>query len=162
MIRFGLAQIQSGAHLPLVFDPSASPAVIPPNFFREFELPRLRRVFEAFAGAGALANWLHIAGPAAPILSYYVQANVHIANFDYSISAEKAQEALPSICLNGNIKSILFIEASPSEIEAESAALLKAFGNRAGFILSSGCEIPPESAPENLEAMVRASHSRVS
>lgn len=39
IIRFGQAQIQAGAHLPVVFDPSASPAVIPPGFFREFELP---------------------------------------------------------------------------------------------------------------------------
>ena len=63
VIRFGLAQLQAGAHLPMVFDPSASPAVIPPSFFREFELPRLQRVFQALSEAGAVANWLHIAGP---------------------------------------------------------------------------------------------------
>jgi len=73
-ITFGLAQLRAGAHLPMVFDPSASPAVIPPSFFREFELPRLQRVFQAFSEAGAIANWLHIAGPVAPILPYYVKA----------------------------------------------------------------------------------------
>lgn len=74
IIGFGLAQLQSGAHLPIVFDPSASPAVVPPNFFREFELPRLRRVFQAFMAAGAAANWLHVAGPVKPILPYYTKA----------------------------------------------------------------------------------------
>ena len=73
VIRFGQAQLQAGAHLLMVFDPSASPAVIPPNFFREFELPRLQRVFQALSEAGAAANWLHIAGPVAPILPYYAQ-----------------------------------------------------------------------------------------
>ena len=70
-ISFGRAQIRAGAHLPMVFDPSGSPAVIPPGFFREFELPRLKRIFTALADEGAVANWLHIAGPVKPILPYY-------------------------------------------------------------------------------------------
>ena len=47
LLRFGQAQIRSGADLPLVFDPAASPAVVPPQFFREFEVPRLQRLFQA-------------------------------------------------------------------------------------------------------------------
>jgi len=82
-IVFGLAQIDAGAHLPVVFDPSASPAVIPSGFFREFELPRLTRVFAAFKEKGAMANWLHIAGPAETIYPYYPEAGVDIANADY-------------------------------------------------------------------------------
>jgi uroporphyrinogen decarboxylase len=42
VIRFGIAQLEAGAHLPIVFDPSSSPAVVPPQFFRQFEMDRLR------------------------------------------------------------------------------------------------------------------------
>jgi uroporphyrinogen decarboxylase len=160
LISFGLAQIEAGAHLPIVFDPAASPAVIPHSFFREFELPRLRRLFQAMAGAGAAANWLHIAGPAGPILPYYPKAGVHIANFDYNVSVTEAGSRLPTTCLDGNIKSLSFVEASPAEIEAESADLLRSFRDRRGFILSSGCEIPPESRPENIAAMVKAARRK--
>jgi uroporphyrinogen decarboxylase len=156
IIRFGQAQLQAGAHLPLVFDPSASPAVIPPQFFREFERPRLARVFRALAEAGAAANWLHIAGPAGPILADYPKAGVNIANFDYCVSAAVAGKELPATCLDGNIKSLAFVESSPAEIEAEAEQLLSAFRDRGGFILSSGCEIPPESKPENIAALVQA------
>lgn len=156
IICFGEAQLRAGAHLPIVFDPSASPAVIPPNFFREIELPRLRRVFQRFAQFGAFANWLHIAGPARPILPYYPEAGVNIANFDYSVSAADAAHQLPDTCINGNIKSITFIEGRPEEIAAQATELLRFFHDRGGFILSSGCEIPPESAPENVAAMVNA------
>jgi uroporphyrinogen decarboxylase len=162
IVRFGLAQLRSGAHLPILFDPCASPAVIPPDFFREFELPRLHRLFEAFTGAGAPANWLHIPGPTGPILSCFAQAGVHIANFDYCVSAEKARSELPATCLDGNVKPILFVEGRAPEIEAESAALLRTFRDRGGFILSSGCEIPPESRPENISAMVNTTRSKVS
>ena len=160
IIRFGRDQLRAGAHLPIVFNPSASPAVIPPQFFREFELPRLQRVFHAFTEAGAAANWLHIAGPASPILRYYPKAGVHIANVDYSVSAAEAVKALPTTCIDGNIKSVMFVEGSPADIEAEARNLFRAFLGRGGFILSSGCEIPPESAPENVAALVNAVRAR--
>ena len=159
VIRFGTAQLQAGAHLPLVFDPSASPAVIPPKFFREFELPRLKRVLGTFAKAGAIANWLHIAGPVSPILPYYPEARVDIANFDYCVPAAEARDILPSISLDGNIKSLTFVEGSPKDIKAEAVKLLSAFSDRGGFILSSGCEVPPESPPENVAAMVNATRT---
>ncbi|MBF0505549.1 MAG: uroporphyrinogen decarboxylase family protein [Nitrospirae bacterium] len=158
-ITFGLAQIEAGAHLPLIFDPSASPAVIPPRFFREFELPRLRRLFSAFKSAGSFANWLHIAGPVDPICPYYPEAGVEIANLDYCVDPLHARKILPRTCLDGNIKPLSFIEAEPADVAAESARLLELFRSQGGFILSSGCEIPPESRPENVAAMVSAPRS---
>jgi uroporphyrinogen decarboxylase len=160
VIRFAAAQIEAGAHLPIVFDPCASPAVIPHQFFREFELPRLQKVFTAFKEAGAAANWLHIAGPVVPILSLYPQCGVDIANFDYCVSALEAQQALPHTCLDGNIKPLSFVEATPEVIAEESRRLLDVFASRGGFILSSGCEIPPEAKPENVAAMVSAARGR--
>jgi len=155
-ISFGLAQIQAGAHLPMVFDPSASPAVIPHHFFREFELPRLKKLFSALKSAGSLANWLHIAGPVESICPYYPEAGVEIANIDYCIDPFHVRKILPRTCLDGNIKPLSFVEATPNDIADESARLLEAFNPSGGFILSSGCEIPPESRPENVAAMVAA------
>jgi uroporphyrinogen decarboxylase len=159
VIRFGNAQVDAGVHLPLVFDPSASPAVVPPMFFYEFELPQLTRLFSSLKDHGATANWLHIAGPAAPILPFYKEAGVDVANFDYCISPSVAQKALDRTVLDGNIKPWSFVEATPEEITRESTRLLDQFAHRGGFILSSGCEIPPESRQENVAAMVMAART---
>lgn len=156
VIRFGVAQLQAGAHLLVIFNPSASPAVVPPPFFREFELPRLRRLSQVLTKAGSMANWLHIAGPAGLILRHYAQADVQIANFDYVVSAQEACRRLPAMCLDGNIRSLAFVDSTPDRIEAQSQDLLRVFRDRGGFILSSGCEIPPESPPDNIAAMVQA------
>lgn len=158
-ISFGLAQIEAGAHLPMVFDPSASPAVIPPQFFREFVLPRTKKLFSAFKSGGSLANWLHIAGPAETIYPYYPEAGVDIANFDYCIDPLRARQILPRTCLDGNIKPLSFVEATPNDIAKESARLLELFSLHGGLILSSGCEIPLEAKSENVVAMVRAPHA---
>ena len=159
-IRFGSAQVEAGAHLPMVFEPSASPAVIPVQFFRELVAPRLTRLFTALRQAGAICNWLHIAGPVAGILPFYPQLGVNIANFDYEVDPREAQKALPHTCLNGNLKSLSFVNAAPEEIGERSRELLALFGKRPGFILSSGCEIPPEAKPENIAAMVAAVRCR--
>lgn len=155
-IRYGIAQIEAGAHLPIVFDPSASPAVVPPQYFRELLLPRLQRVFAAFRRAGALANWLNIAGPTEATLPYYPVAGADIANIDYYVDPQRARELLPNTCIDGNIKPLLFVEASPEEVAAVASGLVSAFADRGGFLLSSGCEIPPEAKPENIAAMVAA------
>ncbi len=155
-VSFGLAQIEAGAHLPIVFDPSASPAVVPPAFFREFELPRLKKLFSAFKSGGALANWLHIAGPADTIFPYYPEAGVDIANVDYCTDSLRARAIIPRTCLDGNIKSLSFVDTTAGDIASESVRLLELFRAGGGFILSSGCEIPPESKPENVAAMVDA------
>ncbi|MGO9377569.1 MAG: uroporphyrinogen decarboxylase family protein [Dissulfurispiraceae bacterium] len=155
-IAFGLAQIEAGVHMPFVFDPSASPAVVPPQFFREFLLSRLKRLFSALKSGGSLANWLHIAGPAETIFPYYQEAGVELANFDYSIDPLRARQILPAICLNGNVKPFSFVDATPGDIASECAGLLDKLGPGCGYILSSGCEIPPEANPENVAAMVSA------
>ncbi len=155
-VSFGLAQIEAGAHLPMVFDPSASPAVIPPQFFREFELPRLKRLFSVLKSGGSFANWLHIAGPAETIFPYYREAGVDIANFDYCIDPLSAGQLLPQTCLDGNVKPISFVSGTHADVARDSAGLIELFSQRGGFILSSGCEIPPEARPENVAAMVSA------
>jgi uroporphyrinogen decarboxylase len=156
IIRFGTAQIETGAHVPLVFDPSASGAVIPPQFFKEIVLPRLKRVFAAFNAAGSLANWLHAAGPIASILPLLSETGADILNFDYCVDPSEVINKAPSLCCNGNLKPLDFEEASPEKISSDSIRLQNLFADRGGYILSSGCEIPPESRPENVEAMVRA------
>jgi uroporphyrinogen decarboxylase len=153
---FGLAQLKSGAHLLLVFDPSASQTVVPPQFYREFILPHNTRLFKAFKDAGSIANWIHSAGRIADIMPYYKESGVDIVNFDYEVDAKLAIERVPKTCLDGNIKSLSFVFDTPEMIRDASLKLLRTFQNRGGFILSSGCEIPPEAKPENILAMVNA------
>ncbi len=151
---FGDAQIQAGVHSPIVFDPAASPAVIPPQYFREIVLPRLTRLFARLKESGSATNWLHIAGPSASILPFYPLAGVDLANFDYYVPAEEAASLLPRTCVDGNIKSIAFESEPPETIADLSRDLIGSFASRGGFILSSGCEIPPKSTVEGIEAMV--------
>ncbi len=156
VIRFGLAQLEAGVHLPIVFDPSSTPLVVPPQFYREFISPHLKQVFDAFKAAGSLINWLHTAGPTDQILAYYPQMGVELANIDFCVDPQHAIELLPDTCLDGNIKPLSFVEDEVDQIRQEALKLSSLFEKRGGFILSSGCEIPLEANPLNIKAMVQA------
>jgi uroporphyrinogen decarboxylase len=155
---FGLAQLAAGAHLVLVFEPAASPEVVPPGLFREMIGPRLARLFGAFRRAGALSNWLHVAGQAAAILPRYAALGADIGNFDYCVDPDRLLGALGEqrLCLDGNVKPLAFVTGAPAEIARDSDQLLRLFDRRGGFILSSGCEIPPEAREANVAALVGA------
>jgi uroporphyrinogen decarboxylase len=123
--------------------------------------PDLRSLFSAFAGAGAVGNWLHVAGRTAAILPHYAALGATIGNFDYCVDAPDLLARLDGarLCLDGNIKPLSFVTDRPEDIEQEAIGLLRLFDARGGYILSSGCEIPPEAREANVAAMVRAALS---
>lgn len=155
-LRFGIAQLAAGAHGIVVFDPAASPAVVPPAFFRELLQPRLTRLMAGLHAAGAQPTWLNIAGPTADILPSYAQIGADIATFDYYLEAAEAQRLLPRTCLAGNFKSLDFLDPAPTAMAARARTLISAFAERGGYILSSGCEIPPEADAANVAALAEA------
>jgi uroporphyrinogen decarboxylase len=151
-VSFGQAQLESGAHICVVFDPSASPAVVPPALFRELLAPRLRRLCQALKRKGSPVSWLHIAGPVEPILPLYPGCGVDIGNIDYCVDPARARAAAPRLCLDGNIRPLAFVDSEPEEIAVACRRVLD--DADAGFILSSGCEIPLEARPECVQALV--------
>lgn len=152
-IRFACAQLAAGAHAVIVFDPAASPAVVPPDFFRTYLMPRLSRLMSAVRSQGAAFTWLNIAGPTAGILDCYPRIGADVATFDYYVGAEEACRLLPHTCLAGNLKSLDFLDAAPEVVEEQARQLLAAFRGRGGFLLSSGCEVPPEAVSANISAI---------
>ncbi|WKY47905.1 uroporphyrinogen decarboxylase family protein [Eubacteriaceae bacterium ES3] len=151
---YGLAQLQAGAHLVMVFDPSSTPEIIPPQFFRELVKDPLAELFQVLKSGGGMANFLHITGDNRTILPYYSEMGVEIAGLDYPVDMAEAAQILPDICLIGNILPADFLSGTPEIINEKAESLLEAFSDRGGFILSSGCEIYPNSKPENIMAMI--------
>ncbi|MDB2405701.1 uroporphyrinogen decarboxylase family protein [Arcobacteraceae bacterium] len=156
VMRFAKAQLSEGAHTIVVFDPSSSQTVVPPQFYREFILPIHQNVFSTLKKAGAAANWIHSAGNITDILKYYKESDIDIVNFDWEMDPEAVKERIPDICVDGNIKPLEFVESTPQVIYDRAKELLNTFEDRGGFILSSGCEIPPEAKPENISALMDA------
>jgi uroporphyrinogen decarboxylase len=51
---------------------------------------------------------------------------------------------------------MLLLNGTPEEVEGEGRRCIRSAAQGGGFILGSGCEVPRNTPPENLKAMVRA------
>ncbi|MBI3580596.1 MAG: DUF4445 domain-containing protein [Nitrospinae bacterium] len=154
---FAVELVKNGADGIIMLDPSSSPSVLPARIFREFGLKPVSSVFSAVKGAGAGAlTWYSVAGPLTGDHPIFTSVSCDVKTVDYVVPIETAFEFGGSAVINGNIKPMLFLEGTPDDILAESAKLLDAARVRERFILGSGCEVPLNSSPENLRALVRA------
>lgn len=155
-ISYGRALIKAGAHCPVVFDPVASPAVIPPSLFVHYEVQRLKRMYDSFRDEGAPISWISIAGATQKIMPYFKKAGINLATIDYVVPISEAFKLADNIALNGNLKPYSFISCSPAEMKEEVRRCLMEAKGKGNYIIGSGCEIPVESNIENIRAMVEA------
>ena len=154
--RYGAALIQAGAHCPVVFDPVASPVVIPPSLFLKHEAPRLKRLYDFFRKEGSPVSWISIAGTTQKIMPYFKETGINLATVDYVISISDAFELAPGIAVNGNIKPYAFVSSCCDEIKKEVKKCLREAEGRENYIVGSGCEVPLETKIENIRAVVEA------
>jgi uroporphyrinogen-III decarboxylase len=59
-----------------------------------------------------------------------------------------------TICLKGNVPCTDLAFGTPRQVEDRCKKLIDDCANGGGFILSSGCEAPVNSKPENIAAMI--------
>ncbi|MFO0754074.1 MAG: uroporphyrinogen decarboxylase family protein [Thermodesulfovibrionales bacterium] len=155
-IDYGSALLRAGAHCVVVFDPVASPAVLPPSFFSRYEAQRLKRIYASLKAEGACASWISIAGDTRKILPCFESLGINIATIDSGIPLSEVFSLLGAVAVNGTVDTYLFVSGSPTEIRgAVRQGILEARG-RSNYIVGSGCEVPVETSFENVRALVEA------
>ncbi len=156
LIRFGLAEIAAGAHLVQCGDSLASASVISREMYRRWVLPRHQKVFHAWREAGALTA-LHICGNNSRVLDLQAQTGADIIAIDHLVDLRLAKEQIGErVCLIGNLDPVeVMLNGTPELVEARARECLSVAAVGGGYILGTGCEVPPGAPLENLEALVR-------
>ena len=154
-MRFALLfvekQIQAGAHCIGIGDAACSQCGL--EFYREFALPWEKKLVEHIHGLGAIAK-LHICGNTTAILPDMIATGADIVDIDHLVTDMTPFATLlsPHQKLCGNLDPVSLIQnMQPEQIKAAAkAALSQAPGQ---LILSGGCEITPDTSPENILAL---------
>ncbi|MGA3125726.1 MAG: uroporphyrinogen decarboxylase family protein [Candidatus Korobacteraceae bacterium] len=77
---------------------------------------------------------------------------------DHATNIFKIKEVLGDhMCIMGDVPATMLSLGTPDDVHAYSTKLIHEIGP-AGFILSSGCDIPFDAKPENVAAMIAAVH----
>lgn len=159
--RFGLAQLRAGAHILQCGDSLASGSVIPPTTFRRFALPWHQRIFSAWKQAGAITA-LHVCGNNTRHLDLFAETGADIVDIDSMVELRLAKEAIGDrVCLLGNIDPVaVMLQGSAARVQEVAEECINAAAAGGGYILGTGCEVPPGSPLENMRALVRVAHEQ--
>lgn len=144
--------------LPIVVEPIGSASLVSPRMFEEFVGPYLKRMADHIhQNGGGLPAVLHICGKTKPNWKPMREADWDIWSLDAVDMAEARAFAGDRVTLVGNLTPANLLKNTPDQIDAEAQMICeKAMGSPRGFILGSGCEVPINTPPENVDALINA------
>ena len=151
---FAEAIVEAGG-IPILVDPVASGSVLSRDMFDRFALPGNRRVL-AHIAAMKLPPLLHICGRTSGIIESMADSGAAALSVDVIDLVEAKAKVGGKVCLMGGVRPAqTLLGGTPDDVRREAEkALADAGDSPRGFILASGCEVPLNSPPDNIHALV--------
>lgn len=138
-----------------------SGAYYPLHLFERVEFPQLKRMIEEFTANG-ITSLLHLDTDWSRNLAYFKEfpRGKVIASLDGTTNIFDAKKVLRDhLCLMGDLPASLLVAGTPGEVEAYVRRLVEEVGDGGGFILGTGCSMPPNAPLENVKAMIETCKS---
>ncbi|MFX0168439.1 MAG: uroporphyrinogen decarboxylase family protein [Candidatus Hodarchaeota archaeon] len=154
---YARANVKEGADVIVTADPTASGSLISPTTFSTFAAPHLRHIASAVNKVRAIPS-LHICGKTTPLLKLMADTGARMLEVDHLVNLDEAKQLVGDrVILMGNLNPTnLLLSGTPEQVEQAAKISIETFRGDGRYILSSGCEVPPQAPLENIRAMVRA------
>jgi MtaA/CmuA family methyltransferase len=151
-LRFARAQIEAGADVIGVGDAAAS--LVGPRIYDKYVWPYEKKLMDGIHAMGGRVR-LHICGNTTKILGDMGRLGVAIVDLDSLARVDAGRAAMGSQqVLLGNIDPVRVLrDGTPESVYAAMAACHRQAGPR--YIAGAGCEVPRDTAAENMDAMRR-------
>jgi len=155
IVRYAAALAKAGAHAITYGESTGS--LVSREQFEAYVLPANRRVVERIKAATGLPVFFHMCGKVDHIVDLMAKTGADCLELDSFTDLGAAYEKTGrSLCITGTVDTVsLLLEGSPQEVYEASLECIRVSGGKR-LILSSGCETPRHTPPENIRAMVRA------
>ncbi|MDR0222165.1 MAG: uroporphyrinogen decarboxylase family protein [Oscillospiraceae bacterium] len=148
--------VEAGARVIFMADPSASGDMISRKHFEGFALPYIKEAFKRLKDKTPdIIAGLHICGDTSDRLDLIAESGARIMSLDYKVPIEKAREGLGGkIAFSGNLNPVTVVQnGTDEEIRREVLSCVEKAGGVPGYIVMPGCDIPPLTPLENLQAI---------
>jgi len=151
-MRFARAQVEAGADVIGIGDPAAS--LVGPKIYEDFVWPYEKKMVDGLHALGARAR-LHICGNTRRILGDMGRLGCDFMDIDSMAPLAEARGKMgPEEVLLGNLDPVRDLRnGTPESVYAATAKCHQEAGPR--FIAGAGCEVPRDTPPANIRAMVR-------
>lgn len=155
LIEYAKAFKAVGANGIAMAEPAAG--LLSPSLIDEFSTPYVKRIREAVEDENFIVMY-HNCGNVEPLADNMKEVDALAYSFGNAIDIESMLKELPADrMVIGNIDPAGIIRNSnPETIRNEVLALLERCSKYPNFVMSSGCDIPPMTPLENLQAFFDA------
>lgn len=151
------AHLEAGAHGVMVLEPCATSGILGPDDLSSLLLARLQALAEHVRRRDGI-GLLHICGDCRASLPGLADSRFDVLSLDAPVDLARAREVVGHhLTLMGNLDvRHLLPRGTPESVQEAAMLLARELGSGGGFILSGGCELPPETPIENVRQMVQA------
>ena len=151
LIDFAKQQIEAGADLIAISDPSGTGEILGPKLFQEFAVTYLNRLIDSVKAAG-IPTIVHICGQMKNVYPQVNEIRSDVLSFDSIVSLKEARENLPDRLLMGNVSTYTIEFGEPNKI----AELTKKCAADGANIISPACGLGMKSPLQNVKSMIGA------
>lgn len=155
LIEYAKAFKEAGANGIAMAEPAAG--LLSPNLIKEFSTPYVKKIREAVEDENFVVLY-HNCGNVEPLMESIVDIDASAYSFGNAIDIENTLKVIaPDKMVIGNIDPAGTIRnGNPEQIRKETLELMERCCKYPNFVIASGCDIPPMTSLENLQAFFDA------
>ena len=155
LIEYAKAFKAAGANGVAMAEPAAG--LLSPNLIDEFSSPYVNKIREAVEDENFIVMY-HNCGNIVPLLENVKNIDAAAYSFGNAIDIEETLKVFPQDkMIIGNIDPAGTIrQGTPEQIRKETLELMERCCKYPNFVIASGCDIPPMSPLENIQAFFDA------
>lgn len=145
-----------GANGVCIAEPAAG--LLSPDLVEEFALPYVKRIIDAVQD-DEFAVILHNCGNSVVrCMDIWARNGAMAYHFGNAVNMAEILEGMPSdVLIMGNVDpSSQFRNGTPESVRAKTLEVMEQCCSYPNFVISSGCDIPPATSWDNIDAFFRA------
>jgi uroporphyrinogen decarboxylase len=157
-ITYGKALSRAGAQVIMILEPAV--ALISSSHFLRFVSAHLSKMVKDLGNRTSLV--LHVCGNTTHLIEEMAKVGANGISIDAPVDVGFAKEkTLGRVCIWGNVSPVnVLLHGTREDVRRACEDCIQKAGKK-GFVLSSGCEVPRKTPPENLKTMVEVARSYV-
>ena len=151
-VKYGTAMRDAGADGIVMAEPAAG--MLSPKLIGEFSTPYVKQIVEAVETDDCIFLYHNCGNSTLTLTKEILDTGVKIYSFGNAIDLDEMLKLIPPDKLvMGNVDpSGQFRSGSPESVSEATLDVLRKCSHYPNYILSSGCDIPPASPIENIDA----------
>lgn len=148
IIAFAKAQMEAGADVIALSDPSGTGEILGPRFFEEYAVQYINQIVDVVKECGK-GSIVHICGQMKNVYRQAEMLHADVLSFDSCVAMKEAKEHLTKHVLMGNVSTWALEFGEPEKVKA----LAKKCKEDGSAILSPACGLGTKSPIENIRAI---------